>query len=37
VPYPYVEALDSVKRFPLPEKAIAGVMGGNALEFLKIT
>ncbi len=34
VPYSYREALDSVKRFPLPPDAQPGVYGKNALRFL---
>ena len=35
VPYSYAEAIHSVSRFPLVEQARAGVMGENALRFLR--
>ena len=34
VPYAYQEALDSLARFPLPDEALPGLRGGNALRFL---
>ena len=37
VPYSYQEALDSVSRFPWAPGSEAGVLGENALRFLKLT
>ena len=36
VPYEYAEALRSVARFPLGPDEVAGVLGANALRFLKL-
>ncbi len=36
VPYDYAEALASVERFPFEAADRAGVLGGNALRFLKL-
>ncbi len=37
VPYDYAEALASAGRFPLPPGGEAGMLGGNALRFLKLS